>query len=555
MFITSQLHNFLSSFKMASVAKSTAVMSVGTIISRITGFVRVAVLAYALGASRLADSYNLANVMPNMIYELIMGGILSSLFIPIFMEYLTKEDKNEAWHIASVITNIMLIFLTSMVIIGILFPYPFVFTQTFLVSKSSVHLIETVSFFFRFFIIQIIFYGFCAIFTGLLNSHKHFTAPALAPILNNVIVIAAVMFFYLPFYKSNPDFAVIALAVGTTLGVVSMALVQIPPLFKIGVRYKPVLDFSHPAVRKLGRLSVPVIIYVVLNQIGLTVTHNLAYKFKGGVTALAYSFNFFQLPYGIFAVAIATALFPNLSDYANKKNFQKYRETFSLGIRSTAFVMVLASAFFMALSRPIIRLFLGHGQFDAAAVKLASAVLFYFAIGLFFFAAYMFLIKAFYSLQDSKTPTIVNAVGVPFNIAANIVLVKYIGVSGLALGNTLTYFFTMGILFVLIKRRLGVIDGKKIFLSTLKFLVAGFIAGFTAYFVSKFTAGSIGIDNMVKQSIQIGLSFVVSLGVYFLVNYILAAEEVYVLKDITQRFLKRSKPVVSEGEMFDRDKI
>ncbi|MBI4743509.1 MAG: murein biosynthesis integral membrane protein MurJ [Actinobacteria bacterium] len=536
---------------MATVAKSTAVMSTATIVSRITGFIRVAVLAYALGASRLADSYNLANVMPNMIYELIMGGILSSLFIPVFMEYLVKEDKNEAWYVASVVTNIALIFLTLMVIIGVIFPYPFVFTQTFLLPGKYIHLIKTVSFFFRFFIIQIIFYGFCAIFTGLLNSHKHFTIPAVAPVLNNTVVIIAVLFFYLPFYKSNPDFAVAALAVGTTLGVVSMALIQIPSLFKIGVRYKPVLDFSHPAVRKLGRLSIPVIIYVVLNQIGLSVAHNLAYKFKGGVTAVTYSFNFFQLPYGIFAVAIATALFPNLSEYASKKDFKKYRETFSLGIRSTSFIMILASVFFMVLSQPIIKLFLGHGQFDMTAVKLASSVLFYFASGLFFFAVYMFLIKSFYSLQDSKTPTLVNAIGVPFNITANLALVNYLGVSGLALGNTLTYVFTMIILFVLIKKRLGTVDGRRILFSILKFLIAGIFAGAAAWFVSKSITASTGVDTIAKQSTQIGLAFIASAGIYFLINYILAAEEIYVLKDIVNRFLKRGKPIVSEGGLFD----
>ena len=282
-------------------------MTVGTGISRITGFVRTAALASVLGltAKAMADSFNLANITPNIVYDLILGGVLSSLFIPVFIEYLTTRDEDEAWHVANSIFNLTLV--TAVVVAVVLcVTAPYVIkAQTFLAHGRG-QMEADATFLLRFFIFEVVFYGFCAIYTGILNSYKHFTIPAFAPIANNVVVIATVAIYY--FYPNK-----FILAIGATLGVVAMAMVQIPWVRRTGFRWRPVLDLKHPGVRKLGRLAIPVVAYVLINQLGLWVVNILAAQVQGGISAFQYAYIFFQLPYGIVAVSIITALFPTLS--------------------------------------------------------------------------------------------------------------------------------------------------------------------------------------------------------------------------------------------------
>ncbi len=527
-----------------SLVRSTFVMSLATSISRITGYLRVAVLASAFGIQRLADSYNLANTMPNMIYELLMGGILSSLFIPIFVEYLTKQNKDEAWYVASITANLSFLILILFTLIGIIFSFPLVRTQTFLVPGSAAS-VELATFFFQFFVPQIIFYGLAAIFTGLLNSYRHFAVPAFAPIVNNLTVISTVLFFVIPNLERNPQFALTALAIGTTLGVISMALIQVPPLLKIGVRYYPSLDIRHPAIQKLGSLALPVLGYVLANQIGLTVTNNLAYQFRGGITAYQYSWYFFQLPYGIFAVSIMTALFPSLSEYAAKRDFGRFRETISLGMRSTGLIIIPASIALILLSAPIIRLFYQHGRFDIEATRFTTPVLTLFAVGLFSFAIYMFLTRAFYSLQDTKTPMKTNAIGVPVNIIANIILIRFLGVKGLALGHTLTYTFTMFVLLYLLSSRIGGIEGRKVFSAIVRFVGTSLVMVVPSFILYIFLENRLNLTLLTHQALQIALVGLLGLFMYLGLNYLLGSPELKILWQLVKGSRKIS---TTEGE-------
>lgn len=525
----------------SSLAKSTLIMSTATSISRITGYLRVAVLAYALGIQRLADSYNLANTMPNMIYELLMGGILSSLFVPVFVEHLVKGDRDQASYVASAVANLALFILLLFSAVGIIFSFLLVRTQTLLVPSGAAS-VRLASFFFKFFIPQIIFYGLGAIFTGVLHSHKRFAAPAFAPILNNMIVIGTVLFLFLPSSKSNPDFALVALALGTTLGVASMSLIQIPSLLRVGLRYHPVLDFRHPSVRKLARLALPVLGYVVANQIGLTVSNNLAYQFRGGITAYQYSWYLFQLPYGIFAVSVTTALFPGLSERAAKNDFAGFRESLSLGIRSIGFIIIPAAVALMALSSPIVRLLYQHGRFDLRATQFTASVLTFFALGLFSFSTYMFLTRAFYSLQDTKTPLKTNAIGVPFNIAANLVLIGLLGVRGLALGHALTYTFTSSLLLYLLRRRIGSIDGRRIFIAVTRFLAASLIMAVPSFYLFTWLEAYLDISSIAGQILQLVATGLVGLSLYLAANYLMGSAELRSL----WRIIRRS-PIVADS--------
>jgi len=542
--------------KPASFARGASVMTLGTTISRVTGFIRVAALAAVLGltARGMADSFNLANITPNIIYDMIIGGVLASLFIPVFIEYMKTRGEEEAWYIANSVFNITLVLL-SVTAVALCIAAPYVIkAQTFL-SHGRSQMQADATFLLRFFIFEIIFYGICAIYTGILNSYKHFTIPAFAPITNNVVVIATVAIYY--FYPNK-----YVLAIGATLGVVAMAMIQLPWLRRTGFRYRPVLDVKHPAVRKLGRLAVPVLVYVLINQVGLWVVNILAAQVQGGISAFQYSYIFFQLPYGVIAVSIITALFPILSEHSVKEEKSKIVKSTSLGIRTTAFVIIPASVAYAVLARPIVRLLLQHLNFGASDTEMLASVIFCFVLGLFFFSTFMLILKVFYSMQDTRTPMIFAAITIGFNIGIDFLFFytfssDVMKVSGLALGHSTAYLIGAAAVALVLRKRLGGLDGRGVAWSLAKICAASALMGGACWGVAKLVESLVGVDSFGGQLLQVGLALAVAAAVYTGISVLLRSEEMNALKRLLAQLLgKKQSELTPHGrEPVDDDSI
>lgn len=521
-------------------------MTMGTSVSRMTGFVRTALLASVLGLTGmyLADSFNLANITPNIVYDLILGGVLSSLFIPVFIEYLHEHDEKEAWHVANSVFNITLILLVG-VSVALFIAAPYVIkAQTFLAhNRGSMEADAT--FFLRFFIFEVVLYGFCAIYTGILNSYKHFTIPAFAPIANNIVVIATVALYN--FYPNK-----YLLAIGATLGVAAMAFIQLPWVRHTGFRYKPVLDLKHPAVRKIGRLAIPVVAYVLVNQIGLWVVNILATQVQGGISAFQYGYIFFQLPYGIVAVSIITALFPSLSEQSVHNDKKEMIRSISLGVRTTIFVVLPASVAYAVLAKPIVRLLLQHLHFGSGDTDMLASVVFCFVLGLVFFSVFMLVLKVFYSMQDTRTPMIIAAVIVAINIGVDFLyFYSFKGdvakVAGLALGNSTAYLVGAIAVWVVLYRRFGQLDGKRITTSVARTLAASALMGVACYLVAWGIEKWLGVGSLWTQLLQVGLALVIAAAVYLGVMTLLKSEELGAMKSVLARF-RLSGEAVAEAE-------
>jgi len=531
-------------------ARDAAVMAVGTAISRITGFLRYAALAYVLGLTlrfgqtNLPSTYSLANSMPNMIYDLVLGGIIASLFIPVFVEYLSTRSREEAWYIASSATNISMIVLAVVTALGIVASPLIIRLMTLFGSYSAGDVTTQVvrdqaSFLLRFFVPQIIFYGLSAIFGGLLNSHRHFTAPAFAPIANNMVVIGTVIIFhFLPGPRDN-YLHLVVLAVGTTAGVLAQALVQIPALLRIGVRYRPVLDFRHPAIRKIGRLAIPLLGYILLWQVGTWVVFALAIQVDGGVPSYQYAQMFFQLPYGIFAVSIITAIFPAMSEHAALSKMSRFKDTMNMGIRSTLLIIVPCAVVYLTLSEPIIRFLLEHGFFKTGDTELLSGVLFYFALGLIPYSIDMLLTKTFYSMQDTRTPMFINCFVVAINIGANLLFFHLMGVKGLALGFATAYLFSMLIDGTVLRIRLGRLGGNRVLSTALKTLVAAAAMTAVIYASNYLIAELHPAGGLWRDLLEMLLPMAEGIVVFFLVAHALGMEELDALKSMLARLLGR----------------
>lgn len=442
-----------------SVARSTAMMSVFTLLSRVTGFIRMWATALALGATGLTAAYNVANNVPNMIYELVAGGILSSLFIPTFMSVRADEGDEAAWRFASHVLNVFVLLLGVVALLGTLFPEPFIWTQTFrLSSADSAAVRAPAEAFFRFFAIQIVLYGAGAVVQGLNNARRSYLWTALGPVFNNITVIATML---LVAFAPLGDTSNTVLAIGTTTGVAVMFATMVPTLVKGGMRYTPGLGLSDPALRRMLLLALPTIGYVITNLIAVSFRNASAFAVAdNGPSVLMYAWTFYQLPYGILAVSLATALFTELSDAAGRGDHAGFRANVDRGLRATASLMLPAAALLFALAEPLTRLYV-IGRFKTGDVPAVASALRYWALGLVFYACMMFVLRSFYALKDTRTPMLANAGTTVIQIAGYWVLTTGfgawggMGLDGIPLADGIFCLAQFTLLAWLLRRRIG----------------------------------------------------------------------------------------------------
>lgn len=525
-----------------SVARSTAAMSVSTFVSRLTGFVRTWAMGFALGVTAIADSYDIANNLPNMLFELLAGGVLSSVFIPLFMERMRNHGEEDAWRFASYVLNIIVVVLGVIAAVATIWPQPFVRSQTLTVSAEQAQLAVWL---FRFFAVQIVFYGAGLVFTGVLNSYRRFLAPAIAPIFNNLVVTVALLGFYVPFRESNPDLALTGLAVGTTLGVFVMAAFQVPALLKLGGTYVPRIDWHHPGLRSVGLKMAPILVYVVTNLVGVTFRTNFAVATgEGGQAALRYAWQFYQLPYGIFAVALATAIFPELAERANARDMTGFKQMFARGLRATMVLIIPLAALLALLSTPVITLYRA-GRFTAEDVPVVAAVLMWWAVALPFFAGYMFVLKSFYSLQDTRTPMLTNIGATTVHIVLYALLVRGVagwdglGIIGVPIADGVFYCGHLLALLLILRRRVGALDGRAIAGTFLKVALASTVGALLAWGAMTLTAGLLALPG--GFLIQLALSGIVGLIAAYAAMAVLKVPELSMVAGRVTRRLARKR--------------
>ena len=515
-------------------------MSTLTMMSRLTGFVRIWATAYALGVAGLMSAYSVANNIPNMIFELVAGGIISALFIPTFMELREHKDEEGAWRFTSHVFNLAVVGLGIIAIVGTLFPQPFVWTQTFRsTAEDAQHVVPAATFFFRFFAIQVVLYGAGSIISALLNSQRRYFWPAVGPVFNNIVAIATMLAFAamsrnVPGEAAPGNSALAVLGVGTTLAVLVMFAVQIPAVLKTGWRYSLGLGLDDPAVRRMLKLAIPTLAYVLTNLVAVSFRNASASAVPGlkgaGVSILTYAWIFYQLPYGIIAVALATAVFTELSDAAGRKDTEAFRKTFGQGLRATGVLMLPTSAVMVALATPLVTLY-RVGRFKASDVPVVAGALRWWAAGLIFYALTMFLLRAFYSLKDTLTPMWVNLVLTVFvQIALYWILSTGIGswpgigINGIPIADAVFYLCIAATLGWLLRKRIGGYDIRGISSTFARMGVASVIGAASAWGIARaFAALAGGLPGAV---VQVGVGGAGGLAVAFGIGWLLRVGEI-----------------------------
>jgi len=516
-------------------------MSTATTLSRVTGFVRMWATALALGATGLMSAYSVANNIPNMVFELVAGGILSSLFIPTFMGLTAEQGDESAWRFASHVFNIFVLALGVVAVVGILFPAPFIWTQTFRLPADQASAVRVAAeFFFRFFAIQVVAYGGGMVIQGLLNAQRKYLWVALGPVFNNVVVIATMLLFATMTLGRT---SLVVLGVGTTLGVLTMFAVMVPSLAKGGIRYTRELGLRDPAVRRMLVLAVPTIVYVLTNIVAVSFRNASALAVSNnGPSVLLYAWTFYQLPYGILAVALATAVFTELSEAAGRDDAAALKDHFSRGLRATGVLMLPAAAMLIALAEPLVSLY-RVGAFKASDVPPVASALRLWAFGLIFFACMMFVLRTFYSMKDTRTPMLANLALTPIQIGLYVVLStgvagwKGLGLNGIPIADGVFYLLLFSTLAVLLRRRIGGYDVRGAAKTFALMAGASAVGGAAAWAVASLLAPE--VTSFGAALVQVSVGGIVGLSIAFGVARLMPIPEVAWATGLVRRTISR----------------
>ena len=437
----------------------------GTALSRLTGFVRLAAIGYALGFKALTDTYTLANTTPNIVYELLLGGVLSATLVPVFVHHTEEGDEDGT----NAVITIALAALIAVTVIGVLAAPAIVrlytVTASGTVAAEQRHVATSLL---RLFMPQMFFYGMTAMATALLNARRRFAAPAFAPVLNNVVVIA--MLLALPHIAGHaPHLSdvrddrtlLLLLGLGTTAGIVLMTVALWPAVRASGHHFRINFDFRNPAVRQVGVLSGWTLGYVLVNQVALLTVLLLANRRVGGVSTYTAAYIFFLLPHALVAVSLMTTIVPELASAVTRNDTAAYRERFSLGIRLMALVILPAATGYVVLAQPIVHALLKYGQTTGGSAHLIGSNLAMFGLGLLGYSVYMYTLRGFYARRDTRTPFFLNLVENGINIALAFVLEPWLHVPGLALSYAIAYTLAAVLALYALRRRVGRLDARR----------------------------------------------------------------------------------------------
>ena len=397
-------------------------MAGGTLVSRVTGLVRVLVLAWVLGFTPLADAFNLANTVPNMLFDLVLGGIATATFIPVFVERLALDGERRAWKsISSVINASLLVLVVASVASWFLAPH-IIDGFTFLQRTSSSHPSATTvsqlavvaaqrsvaSELLRWFVPQIFFYGVIGIATALLNIRGRFGVATWVPVANNLVCVGVLVWFHL--VDPSPVLGALAgshdllwLGLGTTLGVAVQFLCLVPSLARSDLwRLSFRLDLRDAAVKRVARLGSWTLLVVLANQLSLYVV--LAYAFglggHGPVSAYTYGWSFMQMPYAVVVVSVLGALTPQLAGLATAKDYAGLSDRLRFGLRQSLVIIIPCTLVLVVLAQPLVAILLNH--VNATHQLAVGTVLAILAAGLPGFTVFQLAVRGLQSMQRAR---------------------------------------------------------------------------------------------------------------------------------------------------------
>ncbi|MET8161680.1 murein biosynthesis integral membrane protein MurJ [Sphaerisporangium sp. NPDC005289] len=453
---------------MSRMLRASAIMAAGTMVSRLTGFVRTAVLASAIGVAALGDAYNIAYTIPFILFDLLIGGVLSSVIVPMIVKA-QKHDADGGRAYEQRLMTVATLALVVIAVVGVLCAPLLIGLLTTDLPALDAEVATTLA---RYILPQIAFFGIGAIAGAILNTRDRFAAPMWAPVLNNVVVIGVGLLYHFVSRAGGNLHAVTGsdlalLGLGTTAGIVIQSIVLVISVHRAGFRFVPRFDLRNARLGEMGRAGVWTLAFVLLNQVSYIVTTNLATgatakagaEHVAGIASYSYAFQLFQLPYGIIAVSVITAMLPRMSRYVHEGEYGAIREEFASGVRLVSCVIVPCGLLLMVLGPAVTVLIFGHGSTSVDDAVNMGNVLQVFGLALVPFSIYQLLLRVFYSFGDTRTPALVAAGNLAVNATVSYILYLTLPprliVMGLAASFTAAYVVGGTVAWTLASRKVG----------------------------------------------------------------------------------------------------
>ncbi len=414
-----------------NVVRSSGVMALGTLASRATGFLRTLVLAYVLGSAAGAVSvpYNNANTLPNAVYDLMLGGILTSVVVPLLVNAAKRDaDGGEAYD--QRMFTLATVALAGLTLVATLAASLLVDLYAHALTPPEHHLTVILAYFF---VPQIFFYGVSSLAGGVLNARGRFAAPMWTPVINNIVVIAVLVMFIVIGGTSASTSTITAgqvqlLGFGTTLGIIAQTAALIPALHRAGFRWRPRFDFRRAEVREITRMAGPLFGYIVTTQVAFLVVQNVANAAGTAAGKLSpdnfstytYAWQLFQMPYAIVGISVITALLPRMSAHAAERRYGDVKRDFAGGVRLSSVIVVPAALILFVMGAPFAEALFGYGNTTAAEASYIGTVFGIFSLGLVPYMMFQLMLRVFYALHDSRTPMYVGVAVMAVNIAVSL---------------------------------------------------------------------------------------------------------------------------------------
>jgi putative peptidoglycan lipid II flippase len=438
----------IDKIKKNSLVVSTSIVSAGTAFSRVLGLIREQVMAYYFGASAVTDVFVAAFRIPNLLRDLFAEGALSSAFVPVFKEKLVNESEDAAFGLARIVATAMLVVVGAVVLLGIV-ATPFIMYISafgFTADPDKFDLAVKLTQIMWPFLLLV---SLAALIMGILNSFGRFGIPAVAPAIFNIGSILCVVLMYHWF-----DVPIYTMAIGVLVGGVGQLAIQLPPLWRIGFRYRWTLNFLDESFRKVLKLFFPMVVGLSASRINILVSTLLAsFLMEGSLSFLNYSYRLMHFPLGVFAVALGTVALPNASELAARRDTDRLSSAFSDAISLNMFLVVPSAAFLALMGRELVDVIYRWGAFSETNSANTALALLHYSYGLVGFAAVRVTVPIYYALKDASLPMKVSIASVVLNIALYYPLIKMLDFAGLAAATSIAGLVNFAVLLYFLPRK------------------------------------------------------------------------------------------------------
>lgn len=489
----------------------------GQVASRLLGFARDAVTAALFGQTGGTDAFFAAQTVSQAVYDLVVGTTITAALIPIFSEHADQEDRSDLWRIASVVITVGGLILSALAALMVVFaPQVMGVTVNFKEGTDQQLAAELA----RIVMPSLIFLGLSGILQSLLYSMRNFLYSAFCVAALNGAVVASALAFH-------RQIGLASLPAGMLAGSLLMVLIQLPPLIKARMHFRPLLDLKHPEVRRIGKLCLPVAAGMVVTIIGIVIDRRLAsHTGAGNLSAMQYATKIVQLPLGLISTALGVAILPTLSRHAMEPGLERYKAVLTRGLKYVLALILPMTVAVLALNQQILALVYQHGQYTAADREITATALYLYAPQLPFAAIDYLLISAFYALKNTIVPAALGVVGVVIYLVVALSLVGPLGFPALVLANTIQNSLHGVILLVLLWRLLGGLHGYTLAESALKMCIAGAAMAIVALVCASLLGAVTTISSLSGQLLQLGVAGAAGLATYFGVSLALGVDEV-----------------------------